>query len=794
MNPRHSQRTESRRGAFLVCARVAILVLLSMLAFFPGCNTEDRPLDPLPGAEGAVVAGHVRAEGGRGAVGVVVTLEDIEAGLAASVRDAVTRATRGDAPAKSGAPTDPGIAGLRAAVTDASGRFAFADVAPGEYVLSSSARNHLAGTRRFDVPRVAQVETTYVDLDLTPTGSFAGVVTLENAIDHQSTVVYVDGTSNVAVTSPTGSFTIADVPLGTWTVRATHGGYLDRSTGGTIAAAGDSIVLAALELPLDSNIPPTVTPLGVGSVCGDDPVALDATGQDSDGSIVRWEWDFEDDGTWDYSSTTSPQTSHVYGATGSYLAKIRVTDDAGAIGLGVLQVTTVAPDTFYVATTGSDANDGSSAAPFATIGRGIVAGSAAVASGPCNAVVLVATGTYTESPSFASEVSVLGGCTAGTWARLPGSYSIVQVGTVPATATAVGDATISGLDIRAADAAASGAASVAARVLLSVSPTLVFQDCKFVAGAGGPGTDGPAGSAGASGAGGVPGQPGCNGCSGGGGGGPGGNSGPGGNGGAGGLGGYNTNGSGAGGQAGSSGAAGGAGGTGGAICFDSGESGGVGTNGSSGVAGSNGIAPTSNGHFASTGSFIAASGSSGTSGAAGAGGGGGGGGGGGAGGICNPDRGGGGGGGGEGGGGGGQGGGGAGAGASVALLLISSSPTLDACSFTAGPGGAGGDGGNGGTGGPAGSGGGGGSSADEGGAGGTGGNGGAGGPGGGGGGGAGGPSWCLYEGYSSSPTLIAPTSVTNSGGSGGSGGFRGDLAVQAPSGPAGPSGTVTVYP
>jgi len=51
--------------------------------------------------------------------------------------------------------------------------------------------------------------------------------------------------------------------------------------------------------------------------------------QSPDGKIVRYEWDLNDNGTFDL-ETTSPTLSHTYADDGSYRVRIRVTDDDGA--------------------------------------------------------------------------------------------------------------------------------------------------------------------------------------------------------------------------------------------------------------------------------------------------------------------------------------------------------------------------------------------------------------------------------------------------------------------------------
>jgi PKD repeat protein len=52
---------------------------------------------------------------------------------------------------------------------------------------------------------------------------------------------------------------------------------------------------------------------------------------DPDGHIVKYEWDWTADGTYD-DSGTSPTATHKYPFAGTYTVRLRVTDDAGATG------------------------------------------------------------------------------------------------------------------------------------------------------------------------------------------------------------------------------------------------------------------------------------------------------------------------------------------------------------------------------------------------------------------------------------------------------------------------------
>ncbi len=71
-------------------------------------------------------------------------------------------------------------------------------------------------------------------------------------------------------------------------------------------------------------------------------VNFSGTGID-DGSIALYEWDFENDGVWDVSSSISGQASHVYPTAGEKVAAFRVTDNNGNTSIDHVRVETVAP-------------------------------------------------------------------------------------------------------------------------------------------------------------------------------------------------------------------------------------------------------------------------------------------------------------------------------------------------------------------------------------------------------------------------------------------------------------------
>ena len=59
---------------------------------------------------------------------------------------------------------------------------------------------------------------------------------------------------------------------------------------------------------------------------------------DPDGEIVLYEWDFEGDGVFDWNSTETGNTVHVYHKEGAYNATLRVTDNNGSCSSDVYYV------------------------------------------------------------------------------------------------------------------------------------------------------------------------------------------------------------------------------------------------------------------------------------------------------------------------------------------------------------------------------------------------------------------------------------------------------------------------
>ncbi len=91
-------------------------------------------------------------------------------------------------------------------------------------------------------------------------------------------------------------------------------------------------------------------------------IILDGSGStDSDGTIVLYEWDIDDDGVYDYSDSI-PTASHTYAQQGTYTVKLRVTDDDSTTDeeITTADISDTSPTAYF---TGAPANG---AAPLMT--------------------------------------------------------------------------------------------------------------------------------------------------------------------------------------------------------------------------------------------------------------------------------------------------------------------------------------------------------------------------------------------------------------------------------------------
>jgi hypothetical protein len=68
------------------------------------------------------------------------------------------------------------------------------------------------------------------------------------------------------------------------------------------------------------------------------PVAIDGSGTDPDGTIVKWEWDLDGDGKYDLASTENGKFQYTFGKEGAFKLTLRVTTADGMTAIGSRKV------------------------------------------------------------------------------------------------------------------------------------------------------------------------------------------------------------------------------------------------------------------------------------------------------------------------------------------------------------------------------------------------------------------------------------------------------------------------
>ena len=215
-------------------------------------------------------------------------------------------------------------------------------------------------------------------------------------------------------------------------------------------------------------------------------VTLDGSASSGTGATFAW------------TQLSGPAVGALSGKSPTFTAPAEVTDLAFELEVSdgtVTEVDTVrvwvledADHAIWVATTGSPSNPGTRAAPLATIQGGIDAADNA----GNGADVYVAAGDYAETLTLRSRVSVYGGFDPADWSRdLATNRPVVSGDAVAVRGESSNNLTVEGLEILAADAAGTGASSIA--VLLDESNGVRLSGNVLRPGAGGNGSNGTKG-------------------------------------------------------------------------------------------------------------------------------------------------------------------------------------------------------------------------------------------------------------------------------------------------------------
>jgi PKD repeat protein len=98
----------------------------------------------------------------------------------------------------------------------------------------------------------------------------------------------------------------------------------------------------------NSNEPVPGTPTAIAgqdvSISPGGTVQFSGAGTDDNGSITKYEWDFDGDGVFEWSSNENGLTTFIFNNVGTYTATLRVTDDSGKTATDSLTVTVKSPD------------------------------------------------------------------------------------------------------------------------------------------------------------------------------------------------------------------------------------------------------------------------------------------------------------------------------------------------------------------------------------------------------------------------------------------------------------------
>ncbi|MBI3039348.1 hypothetical protein HYY75_09935 [bacterium] len=143
-------------------------------------------------------------------------------------------------------------------VSDEKGGFQFKNVRTGEYTLVAVKNANQQAIRT----GVIVGAITTVDVQLTPTGNLNGKIEAPGLADLTGTLVFLNGTSYVGLTSSDGGYSLLNIPAGTYNLRAQRSGY------STLSPISVTVVPAVTTTVPNQALSPIVIPANSGGVSG----------------------------------------------------------------------------------------------------------------------------------------------------------------------------------------------------------------------------------------------------------------------------------------------------------------------------------------------------------------------------------------------------------------------------------------------------------------------------------------------------------------------------------------------
>ena len=204
-----------------------------------GGGTTSAGNSPVAPAGRGTITGRAVIPGQADQSGIVVVAEPVSEGQTRMVAEMASGRHRSPETARAAAT-------VYQAVTAADGSYTISDVPVGTYSVSAHKADVL-GAVRTNV-EVTTRAATVVDLQLTPTGHITGKVTLQGRTEHSWATVAVLGTSYAAYTNGTGTFTITNIPVGTYTVSAYMALFAGVSWSNVEVKAGQTATISTKQL------------------------------------------------------------------------------------------------------------------------------------------------------------------------------------------------------------------------------------------------------------------------------------------------------------------------------------------------------------------------------------------------------------------------------------------------------------------------------------------------------------------------------------------------------------------
>ena len=222
-------------------ALISYCLMLTIL-FLVSCGKDNSPTGLDESNSPGTVKGRITYQGGTDFSGITVTLEKVSGGETGKIIAAKAAVAAGEAAGKIALTSSDAMT----TVTVKDGSYQFTDVAPGEYSLTAQkTADHLAKVSNISVTAEGP---TVVDVVLTATANIVGTVLLEGMDEYAGVLVYIAGTSYMAMTDSEGSFSISDVPIGDYDLVVNAHDYDVEKAAVTLDTAGDDVPVPVITL------------------------------------------------------------------------------------------------------------------------------------------------------------------------------------------------------------------------------------------------------------------------------------------------------------------------------------------------------------------------------------------------------------------------------------------------------------------------------------------------------------------------------------------------------------------